>query len=159
MKEFNGQVVIIDPVKFAKPEDLGTKIDTKLTRISPKLGFHGLFFTSLGRDCMFLYQYKVDNVKEYYAQGVEKWVKGAIDKAFEGNYPRSKKGQVSVDSGSVGVFLLSDIENYNPGVMNELKAGVDYILLSDYRGKIGYTRDKYGIIHFYGTGNNNFYTL
>lgn len=159
MKEFNGSVVIIDPAKFAKPEDLGTKIDTKLTRISPKLGFHNLFFTPLGRESMFVYQYKVDNIKEYYAQGTESWVKDVIDKAFLGQYPKTKRAQVSVDSGSIGVFLLSDIEEYNKEALSNLKVGVDYILLPNYKGKIGYIKDKYGIIHFYGTGSNNFYTL
>ena len=159
MKEFNGQVVIIDPIKFAKPEDFGTKIDIKLSKISSKLGFHGPLLTSVGYDSMYLYQYKVDSVKEYYSQGTEKWVRAAITKAFCGDIPKLKKGQISVESGSVGVFLLSDIENYNPGVMSKLKASVDYILLPNYHGKIGYTRDKYGIVHFYGTGNNNFYTL
>lgn len=159
MKEFNGSVVIIDPAKFAKPDDLGTKIDTKLTKISPKLGLHGYFFVNLGRESMYVHQYKVDNVKDYYSQGTETWVKGAIMRAFNGQVPKSRKGQVSVDSGTIGVFLLSDIEAYNPEMMSKLKAGVDYVLLQNYHGRIGYTRDKYGIIHFYGTGNNNFYTL
>lgn len=159
MKEFNGSVVIIDPEKFAKPEDLGTKIDTKLTRISPKLGFRGLFFTSLGYDKMFLYQYKVDNVKEYYQKGPESWVQEVIGKAFNGDLPKTKKSQISVDSGSIGVFLQSDIEKYNPGALSKLKAGIDYVFVPDYKGRIGYLRDKYGIVHFYGTGNNNFYTL
>lgn len=159
MKEFNGSVVIIDPAKIAKPEDLGTKIDTKLTRISPKLGFHNLFFTSLGVDRMFMYQYRVDSIKDYYGQGAENWVKGAIEKAFKGDVPKSRRGQVSIDSSSIGVFLLSDLEKYNPEALSELKPGTDYILIKDYHGKIGYTRDKYGVVHFYGTGNNNFYTL
>ena len=159
MKEFNGSVVIIDPAKFAKPEDLGTKIDTKLTRISPKLGFHGFFFLPVGRDSMFLYQYKVDNVKEYYSQGIDKWIQEAITRAFNGTVPKTKKAQVSIDSGSVGVFLTSDIEAYNPGILSTLKDGIDYISVPDYHGKIGFTRDKYGIIHIYGTGSNNFYTL
>ena len=159
MKEFNGSVIIIDPAKIAKPEDLGTKIDTKLSRISPKLGFQVLFLTSLGRDSMFLKLHKVDNIKEYYSGGTEKWVQGAIERAFNGQYPKSDRGQISVDSGSVGVFLLSDIEKYNPEALSSLKSGVDYVLIKDHKGRIGYTRDKYGIIHFYGTGNNNFYTL
>ena len=160
MKEFNGSVVIIDPAKFALPGDLGTKIDTKLTRISPKLGFRGYLFTSLGRDSMFLYQYKVDDVREYYKVGIENWVKTAIGKAFNGELPPvSVNGQVSVDSGSVGVFLLSDIEKYNPNWMEGYKKGLDFILIPGYRGKIGFIRDKYGIIHLFGTGNNNFYTL
>ena len=54
MKEFNGTVVIVDPEKFAKSEDLGKKIDTNLTRISPKLGFHGLFFSETGIGNCFL---------------------------------------------------------------------------------------------------------
>lgn len=159
MKEFNGSVIIIDPAKIAKPEDLGTKIDTKLTRISPKLGFHSLFFTNLGVDRMFMYQYRVDSIKDYYGQGAESWVKKSIEKAFNGDVPKSKRGQVSIDSSSIGVFLLSDIEKYNPKALSELKPGTDYILLKDYHGKIGYTRDKYGVVHFYGTGNNNFYIL
>lgn len=159
MKEFNGTVIIIDPAKIAKPEDLGTKIDTKITRISPKLGFHNLFFTSLGYPQMYVYMYKVDKVKEYYSQGNEVWVQETINKAFNNQYPKSKRGQVSIDSGVIGVFLKSDLEKYNPGCLNELKKGIDYISLDDYNGKIGYTRDKYGIVHFYGTGNNNFYTL
>ena len=159
MREFNGSVVIIDPAKFAKPEDLGTKIDTKLFRISPKLGFHGFLFTNLGIDKMFMYQYKVDSIKDYYNQGVETWVKETIKKAFNGDFPKSRKGQASIDSSLVGAFLVSDIEKYNPEALSSLKPGVDYILLKDYRGKIGYTKDKYGITHFFGTGNNHFYTL
>lgn len=160
MKEFNGSVVIIDPEKFAKPEDLGNKIDTKLTRISPKLGFKGMFFTGLGYPRMFIHQYRVDNAKEYYSVGTENWVKETIKRAFNGQLPRTKSvGQTSIDSGAIGVFLLSDIERYNPGVLDNLRSGEDYILLEGYRGKIGYLRDKYGIVHFYGTGNTNFYTL
>lgn len=159
MKEFNGSVIIIDPAKFAQPGDLGSKIDTKQSRISPKLGFRGFYFTNLGIDSMFVYQHKVDNIKEYYSQGTETWVKETIRKAFNGDFPKTKRGQVSVDSGSIGVFYLSDIENYNPEALSSLKPGVDYILLQNYHGRIGYLRDSFGIVHFYGTGNNNFYTL
>lgn len=159
MKEFSGDVVIIDPAKFTRPEDLGTKIDTKIARISPKLGFNPLFFTTLGREKMFLNFYKVDNIKEYYSQGTETWVKSAIQRAFNGVLPKSNRGQISIDSGSIGVFLLSDIEKYNPGSLEGLKNGEDYILLPGYKGKIGFLRDKYGIVHFYGTGANNFYLL
>lgn len=160
MKEFNGTVVIIDPEKFAKEEDLGKKIDTTLTRISPKLGFHTLFFTELGYQRYYMIQYKVDDIKEYYQNGTESWVKNAINEAFSGKSPKTFPiGRTSIDSGSVGVFLLSDIERYNKDALTKLKEGKDYILLKNYKGKIGYTRDKYGIVHFYGTGNNNFYTL
>lgn len=160
MKEFNGSVVIIDPTKFAKAEDLGSKIDIKLSRISPKLEFHGLFIAPLGVSQMFVYQYRVDNAKEYYSIGTEKWVKETINKAFQGQLPKTKVvSQSSIDSGSIGVFLKSDIDSYNPGILETLKEGEDYILLENYRGKIGYLRDSYGVIHFYGTGNTNFYTL
>ena len=160
MKDFNGSVVIIDPTKFAKAEDLGGKIDIKLSKISPKLEFHNLFITPLGVPKMFIYQYRVDNAKEYYTIGTEKWVREAITRAFQGQLPKTRvMAQSSIDSGSVGVFLKSDIEAYNPGILGTLKEGEDYILLENYRGKIGYLKDSYGVIHFYGTGNTNFYTL
>ena len=66
---------------------------------------------------------------------------------------------MSSDSGTVGVFLLDDIKQYNPEALKDLKEGVDYVVIKKYRGKIGYLRDKYGMIHFYGTGSTNFYTL
>lgn len=159
MKEFNGTIVIIDPEKFAKPEDLGRKIDTKLTRISPKLGFKGLFFTELGYPRYFMSVHRVVNAKEYYSTGVESWVKKTIQDAFNGQIPPRSYAKVSVDSGSVGVFLLSDIQKYNPGALDSYKVGEDYLLIENYKGKIGHVRDKYGIIHFYGTGTQNFFTL
>lgn len=158
MKEFNGTVVIVDPEKFAKREDLGKKIDTKLTRLSPKLGFHGLFFSETGVGNCFLTYHKVDNTKEYYQNGSENYVKDAISKAWSG-YIKPENGQISSDSGTVGVFLLEDIKNYNPEALNDLKKGSDYVVIPNYKGKIGYLRDKYGMIHFFGTGTTNFYTL
>lgn len=158
MKEFNGTVVIVDPEKFAKEEDLGKKIDTEITRISPKLGFHGLFFSETGVGNCFLAYHKVDNAKEYYQNGSENYVRNAISRAWSGDI-KPQNGQISSDSGTVGVFLLSDIETYNPGALKNLKEGSDYVLIKKYRGKIGYIRDKYGMIHFFGTGSTNFYTL
>lgn len=158
MKEFNGTVVIVDPEKFVKEEDLGKKIDLNLVRISPKIGFSNLFFTETGVDRCYLTFHKVDNIKEYFANGSENYVKEMINNAFSGNI-KPKSGQISIDSGVVGVFLLEEIEKYNPGSLKGLKKGVDYIVLDKYKGKIGYIRDKYGMIHFFGTGTTNFYTL
>ena len=158
MKEFNGTVVIVDPEKFAKSEDLGKKIDTNLTRISLKLGFHGLFFSETGIGNCFLTYHKIDNIKEYYQGGSENYVKEMISNSWSG-YIKPQDGQVSSDSGTVGVFLLDDIKRYNPEALKDLKEGVDYVVIKKYRGKIGYLRDKYGMIHFYGTGSTNFYTL
>lgn len=146
MKDFNGSVVIIDPAKF--------------TNSSKKPVFHSFYLNELGYSPMYVYQYRVDNIKEYYSQGTENWVKGAINRAFNGQSLKTKKiSQALVDSGSIGVFLLSDLQSYNPEVLSKLKSGVDYILIPNYRGKIGYTRDKYGVLHFFGTGSHNFYTL
>ena len=158
MKEFNGTVVIVDPEKFAKEEDLGKKIDLNLIRISPKIGFGNLFFTETGVGCCYLTFHKVDNIKEYFANGSENYVRETINEAFSGII-KPKAGQISIDSGVVGVFLLEDIEKYNPGALKCLKKGVDYVVLEKYKGKIGYLRDKYGMIHFFGTGTTNFYTL
>ena len=59
----------------------------------------------------------------------------------------------SLDREISGVYLD------NPEALKDLKEGVDYVVIKKYRGKIGYLRDKYGMIHFYGTGSTNFYTL
>lgn len=158
MKEFNGTVVIVDPEKFMKKEDWGKNIDTRNARISPNLGFHSLFSADTGvGNCFFTY-HRVDNAKEYYQNGSENYVRDAISNAWSG-YVKPKDGQVSIDSGLVGVFLLEDIEKYNPGALKELKAGTDYVVIKDYKGKIGFIRDKYKMTHFFGTGTTNFYTL
>lgn len=158
MKEFIGTVVIVDPEKFAKKEDLGKRIDTKLARISPKLGFHELFLTETGVGNCFLTYHKVPDAKEYYKNGVDNYVREAISKSWSG-YINPISGQISVDSDSVGVFLLKDIENYNPGALKNLKKNTDYMMIENYKGRIGYMRDKYGMVHFFGTGTTNFYTL
>ena len=158
MKDFNGTVVIVDPEKIAKEEDLGKKIDLGLVRISPKLGFKSLFFSEVGLDRYFITFHKVDNAKEYFQSGSENYVKDSISKAWSG-YIKPKFGQTSIDSGVVGVFLLDDLEKYNPGVLDGLRRGIDYVSFENFKGKIGYLRDKYGVIHFFGTGTSNFYTL
>lgn len=158
MKEFNGTIVIVDPEKFAKETDLGNKIDINLTRISPNLGFRNMFFTETGIGNCFLTFYRVDEPKEYYQKGHEVYLQETIIKAFAGNI-KPQAGQISVDSGSVGVFYLEDIEKYNPGALKGLKPWVDYIVLRNFRGRVGYIRDQYGVIHFYGDGTCNFYTL
>lgn len=158
MKDFSGTVVIIDPLNFAKESDLGKKIDLNLTRISPTLGFKTLFITNTGVDRCFITSHKVDNIKEFFQNGIESYVLNNVSEAWSGNI-KPEFGRVSIDSGSIGVFLKEDIERYNPGCLDNLKSGEDYIYLENFKGKIGYTRDKYGMIHFYGTGSNNFYTI
>lgn len=158
MKEFNGTVVIVDPEKFAKKDDLGKKIDLDLVRISPKLGFRSLFFSETGIGCCFLTYHKVEDVKDYYKNGIDNYVNNRISDAWSG-YINPRSSRVSIDSGIVGVFLLEDINKYNPDALKNYKPGIDYTLLENFKGKIGYLRDKYGMIHFYGTGTNNFYTL
>ena len=158
MKEFSGTVVIVDPEKFAKEEDLGKKIDLNLTRISPKLGFRSLFCSETGVGCCYLTYHKAETAREFYQNGSENYVREKISDAWSG-YIKPRSGRISIDSGVVGVFLLEDIEKYNPGALKGLKPGSDYVILENYKGKIGYIRDKYGMIHFYGTGTTNFYTL
>lgn len=158
MKEFNGTVVIVDPEKFAKSEDLGKRIDVNLGKISPKLGFRNLLLTETGIGCCYLTNHKVDDVREYFRTGVETYVKDKISRAWSG-YINPRSGRVSIDSGTVGAFLLEDIENYNPGALKKLRLGGEYVIFDNFKGKIGYLRDKYGMIHFYGTGTANFYTL
>lgn len=158
MREFNGTIVLIDPEKFAKPEDLGKKIDTGIARISPKLGFTSLFFSETGIGNCFINYFKVFDAKEYYRDGAENYVKNAVTKALREEI-KPQDGQISIDSGTIGIFLLDEIENYNPGALENYKAGVDYVMINNYKGKIGYFRDKYNMIHYFGTGSTNFYTI
>lgn len=158
MREFNGTIVIVDPEKFAKPEDLGKKIDTGIARISPKLGFSNVFFAETGIGNCFLSFHRVSDVKEYYKNGAENFVKKTIADAFNEKI-KPQDGQISSDSGTVGVFLLEEVEKYNPDSLRKYKCGSDFIIIKNYRGKIGYFRDKYGVIHYFGTGTTNFYTI
>ena len=159
MKEFNGTVVIVDPEKFVKEEDLGRKMDFGQIRVSPKLNFKSFFFTNTGVGSCFLTYHKVEEIKEYYRGGFENYVNKSVQEALLGE-PKQKIARVSIDSGVVGVFLLEDIEKYNPGSLKNLKPGPDYVILENFKGKIGYLRDKYGMVHFYGSSStNNFYTL
>ena len=158
MKEFNGTIVIVDPEKFAKEEDLGKKLDMTLIRISPTLGFSKLFFTGTGIGRCFITMHKVENIKEYFQNGTENYVKNELSNAWSNNIKPSV-GRVSIDSGVIGVFLKDEIEAYNPGSLDYLTPGKDYIVIENYKGKISYFRDKYNMIHFFGTGSSNFYTL
>lgn len=160
MKDFNGTLVIVDPGMFVKDEDRGRKINMEKLHISPKLGFRTMFLTETGIDNCFLTYHKVDRdeYREFFKNGLESFVKNVVSDAWSGHI-KPILGTISVDSGVVGVFLLEDIEKYNPGCLEKYKADQDYVRLENFRGKIGYIRDKYGMVHFYGAGSTNFYTL
>ena len=155
MKDFNGTVVIVDPEKFAKEDDERINIGTK--KISPKLGFRSYFFQETGVGRCFLSAHRVEK-KEYDHTGAENYASNMLSRAWSGNI-KPKFAQISIDSGTVGVFYLEDIEKYAPNVLRKYKPGSDFLILENFKGKIGTFRDKYGMIHFYSSGTTNFYTL
>lgn len=158
MREFNGTLVIVDPKVFIKKEDLGKNVDFEKARISPKLEFKPLYFIKVGHDCMYLSYNRVMNTRDYYQNGAERYTRETVNNAFNGNVKPSQT-TISIESGVVGIFIKDDLDKYNPEALKGLKPGVDYVIVPDYKGKIGCFRDKYGIIHFYGTGTTNFYTI
>ena len=77
----------------------------------------------------------------------EEMLLSAIEKGFN-TYGFSSHSHLSYD------------ESWNMSHAEQKKYVAEVLSLREkYKGKIGYLRDKYGMIHFFGTGTTNFYTL
>lgn len=138
MIDFEGDLYICDP-KYLSKDLSGEELEkTKKSTIST------------GINSCYLVVYPVEEFKEFVSGKIE-YVKEKISKAYSGYMDRSL-GKVGSDTGKIGFYTENQID------LPSIPHG-EVFRVRGFRGRLGYFYDSYGMVHFYGSGNYNFYSL
>lgn len=161
-------IIITDPCYFAKKEDWGTSFDWNMYKISDS-NFTDYIWTYTGQGDGSWEIIKTDDILNRVE--TEKFIKGytnALRNLNPGNidsicelekYMKKKSyvGRFSVDSGSFGVFYLSEVLKYNPDFLRDHGIWL-YTIIHDFTGSIQ-LQFRQGGFNILGIGNITFCSI
>ena len=160
MEVKNETIVITDPCYIVKDaEDYSKELGIAISALDEKYDDW--------RKCDYGYHMEALGLKNFISESTiyGDWtcttfkVKGNPIKAIHKRLSE-KLGTFCADSGEVGVFLLSELEKYNPNWNNEKE--FTRTIIPNFTGTVNYYVDNSSIdptAHIIGTGNINFVTI
>lgn len=176
MKEFKGDIIITDPCYFAKDADWGDSFDYKNLTIDNEF-FHNYIWKPTGTgDGMWpvlstnkiLGQIELENHINKVIDLINKYQKESTKSNFKNLQSEFEKetvlGDFCVDSGTVGVFYLDEVLNYNPSFLADVGDWC-YCIIPDFKGLVDFDPAVTGSeaedcrdFCIKGIGNITFYT-
>ena len=157
---FKGNVIVTDPCYIIKDSDKINDWDKcQYGENMSKLGFNVYICknTIYGDWECSVFLINNENPKEF----IDNIAKNRDIEELENiQYHHKRIGQFCADSGMVGVFLLDEINEYNPEFLDYLSKHPQIAtVLKDFNGDIQYYVDPNNEAHILGNGNINFASL